>query len=109
MPFDGANYGVSLRQQWLNNLRSGAFKQIRNDIRKDDGYCAMGVLCATINPLEPESDPVYTKASEVVGSQELIFQIIEWNDVEELSFSEIADRVEAVKVGENNAIRRDKL
>lgn len=35
----------SIREKWLNALRSGEYKQGHENLRRDDTYCCLGVLC----------------------------------------------------------------
>lgn len=35
----------AIKAQWLAALRSGAYKQTTGMLRKDNGYCCLGVLC----------------------------------------------------------------
>ena len=34
-----------VKAMWLEALRSGKYQQAINQLRKDDGYCCLGVLC----------------------------------------------------------------
>ena len=34
-----------IKQLWVNALRSGEYKQATGRLRKNDGYCCLGVLC----------------------------------------------------------------
>jgi hypothetical protein len=34
-----------VKQAWLAALRSGDYEQTKGALRKDDGYCCLGVLC----------------------------------------------------------------
>ncbi len=34
-----------VKQDWIKALRSGEYKQTKTNLRKDDCYCAYGVLC----------------------------------------------------------------
>lgn len=34
-----------IKEQWVNALRSGVFRQGRRYLAKDGGYCCLGVLC----------------------------------------------------------------
>jgi hypothetical protein len=34
-----------LFQKWINALRSGEYKQTRQSLHDDKGYCCLGVLC----------------------------------------------------------------
>jgi hypothetical protein len=36
---------IKLRRQWIAALRSGKFKQGTGFLKKDGGYCCLGVLC----------------------------------------------------------------
>ena len=34
-----------IKQKWLNALRSGEYQQTQERLRKEDGFCCLGVLC----------------------------------------------------------------
>lgn len=34
-----------LMKKWVKALRGGKYKQVRNTLKTDDGYCCLGVLC----------------------------------------------------------------
>ena len=34
-----------IKQKWLNALRSGEYQQTKGFLRKEDGFCCLGVLC----------------------------------------------------------------
>ena len=36
---------TELMRQWVDALRSGKYRQTRGWLRKDDGFCCLGVLC----------------------------------------------------------------
>jgi hypothetical protein len=35
----------ALKSKWLTALRSGNYKQSKMQLKSDDGYCCLGVLC----------------------------------------------------------------
>lgn len=34
-----------IKQKWLEALRSGKYEQSKRNLRTDEGYCCLGVLC----------------------------------------------------------------
>ena len=34
-----------IKQKWVDALRSGEYQQTQNYLRKEDGFCCLGVLC----------------------------------------------------------------
>ena len=36
------------KQKWLDALRSGKYKQTRDCLKNNDGYCCLGVLCYVV-------------------------------------------------------------
>ena len=34
-----------VKEKWLNALRSGEYQQTQTALRKEDGFCCLGVLC----------------------------------------------------------------
>jgi hypothetical protein len=82
---------ISLTGQsaWMTALRSGKFPQIRGALKTEDGFCCLGVL-QEISDYDEDSAYTVTGMSVVNVSA-----FIDMNDKERLTFTEIADRVEA--------------
>jgi len=38
-----------IKEKWINALRSGEYEQIRGALRREEGFCCLGVLCDIIN------------------------------------------------------------
>lgn len=36
---------IRIKELWIKALRSGEFRQTKHDLKTDDGYCCLGVLC----------------------------------------------------------------
>lgn len=98
--------------QWINHLRSGTFAQIPKQLKTDDGYCCLGVLCQTQGQGTFTRDPMYstdflfhdtyggtslatidvTLWEELTGLPYDIQSLcIKMNDTYEMTFDEIAD------------------
>ena len=46
---------ITLRERWIEALRSGKYEQTQNNLRDVNGYCCLGVLCdVIIKETEPE-------------------------------------------------------
>lgn len=45
----------SVKKKWLKALRSGEYKQGSGQLRSDDRYCCLGVLCDITGHLKPRS------------------------------------------------------
>jgi hypothetical protein len=107
-----------VQEKWVAALRSGEYKQTREILRDEEGFCCLGVLTDLYiqeNGLEWGSDPdrsVYTfddeeeippsVVREWAGMQNwetscgyLYYQL---NDVENYSFEQIADIIEKEEV-----------
>lgn len=112
-----------VKKLWVDALRSGKFKQARNTLKLDGGYCCLGVLCE-ISPFEERqtetgvsfwgsTSPNYDSPATGVLSWEVqawaglddynpLIGFINgvpapasfFNDVEGKSFDEIADLIE---------------
>jgi hypothetical protein len=39
----------SIKQRWVRALRSGKYKQVSGQLRTEDGFCCLGVLCDVYN------------------------------------------------------------
>lgn len=97
----------SLKERWIEALRSGRYKQARGRLRKGDCFCCLGVLCDLYDPSGwemPSGETMYrdsisylpneiNRVSGITGNLEL--QLAEMNDSGRKSFAEIADWIEA--------------
>jgi len=94
---------AELKAKWIEALRSGRYKQGRGFLRNaNDEFCCLGVLCDIVDPSRWEKNgnkacawdglrmypPDYLEPS-------MTRQYPHMNDVQKLSFNEIADFVEA--------------
>jgi hypothetical protein len=103
-----------LKQQWIDALRSGKYRQGRGALRSDDGeYCALGVL-ADISPdgdLEKNAHDgieatLYYEKGEVVPISDLAervgldlrqtWRLIDMNDEYGAPFDRIANFIEGL-------------
>jgi hypothetical protein len=101
---------AELRNKWLEALRSGAYSQSAGSLRKEGGYCCLGVLCDVSSLGSWEEHPGYDFGYIVDDCTErglLSFHILgvlgftnkfqlilaQMND-DGLSFNEIADYIE---------------
>ena len=101
-----------LKEKWLEALRSGKYKQGRGKLRSvDNEFCCLGVLCDVSGQGEwdkkTEAHYWYGQGNKwgtyglplfmneftglTMGTEETLFAL---NDVEKLSFNEIADWIE---------------
>ncbi len=101
----------SQRDRWAAALRSGAYEQARYAFRQPNKYCCLAVLCESVG--HATSDGVdlgsiayadlFTAAYRAVDallSREGRDQFIQYNDTDELTFPQIAERVDALPVVE---------
>lgn len=100
---------------WLSALRSGNYKQTESVLRKDDCFCALGVLCDTLTKdpstgfywLSPSPTLSYNRyriakdyfesvstIPKSLLSSELSEEIVHLNDEEKKDFNYIADYLE---------------
>ncbi len=91
--------------KWVAALRSGEYTQARGTLRtEDDKFCCLGVLCNLVNPkswLKVGGGYVYQNVEQIMplstateGSVGVIGRLIDMNDIDKLSFDEIADWIE---------------
>lgn len=106
----------ALHTEWLAALRSGEYRQAPGALQADDtsGFCCLGVLCDLAVKRHPELDmrwdnAPYTNERKALGGvppAELtqaisvslfcsIVDLMNMNDTHGMSFSEIADFIEA--------------
>jgi hypothetical protein len=83
-------------EKWLPALRSGEFKQIRGTLcNLDNSYCCLGVA-AKVAWDNVSDDTLYRYIRDLIGvDRQGSDCLVKLNDVERLSFSEIADYIEA--------------
>jgi hypothetical protein len=89
---------------WLEALRSGKYKQGHNNLKTSDSYCCLGVAC------ELSKLDTWSTEETYLGHKVLIpIKVARWlkihpykiaylerlNDLDLLSFSKIADHIEA--------------
>jgi hypothetical protein len=119
-----------IKQRWLNALRSNNYKQGQGQLRQNDSYCCLGVLCDVVK--DDLDIYVHSEANEFTGDIHYFFNheeellpnhlledccekipdginhgnirvyyndmlkgLSDLNDTECLSFTEIADLIEA--------------
>lgn len=91
-----------LKQQWIEALRSGEYKQIKNILKDEIGYCCLGVLCDIIPDwtISEDGDSVvelgryntYDKIEKILGVDSTTLTTM--NDDDGKTFAEIADYIE---------------
>lgn len=101
----------AFKAKWLEALRSGKYKQGRKKLRsEDDEFCCLGVLCDISGQgqwkLEPSSYCYYKEEERDFHGLPLFMEefsgigarteedLIGLNDIDELSFPEIANWIE---------------
>jgi hypothetical protein len=89
------------RQLWCGALRSGMWTQIYNEWGEGSTRCAMGVLLAVMGvPPFTRIDVISARTvREWLGVtieqlDQITSTVVRWNDVNKLSFTEIAERIE---------------
>lgn len=81
------------RQKWLEALRSGKYRKIRGIMYHDGQHCALGVLADVAKPWYQiwRSNNMVQTARLAQVDMTYVWNL---NDGEQLSFEEIADRLE---------------
>lgn len=104
---------AQVKADWLAALRSGDYKQTQGRLRRDEGFCCMGVLCDVIDPSKwrhelhelfsnhatwSYGDLALFPSVSVLPPVEILFNhrnvLSCMNDTKGLSFTEIADWIE---------------
>ena len=76
-----------IKQKWVSALRSGDYQQTQNRLRKEDGFCCLGVLCDLYGKKHNvewelvDDDGTYYKFQDKKGI--LPLSVIEWAGVED--------------------------
>lgn len=97
---------AKLKAEWTAALRSGNFLQHVGRLQSNGptpAYCCLGVLCKIQNPgvksvnhlplAVPLGGDTYAKLTELVGID--AWNLVQLNDGKRLSFSDIADYIDA--------------
>jgi hypothetical protein len=86
-----------LKAKWVTALRSGKYKQARNELSTPKGYCCLGVLARIMQPRLKRVSLEYPNYGTVAQHDQ--YKLANMNDGhegEELhNFKQIADHVEA--------------
>jgi hypothetical protein len=84
-------------QQWLDALRSGKYKQIQHTLRNDSGYCCLGVAAHVLGMNDETVQAAYEAAQEKMAlSRDEFWNLIRFNDELNLTFPQIADKIEGM-------------
>lgn len=101
--------------KWINALRSGEYAQTKECLQNSDGYCCLGVACEVLIPkglqyVEEEGfligdfpddqkySPKWLTEINDDFSHKTSQELAQLNDVDHMSFDEIADCLEAVYI-----------
>lgn len=76
-----------LALNWAEALESGKYKQCTGTLQKGDSYCCVGVF-GKINNIELHNGLPYEEVYKCFGETSDYWWLL--NDIEELTFSEIA-------------------
>lgn len=95
----------SVRDKWIKALRSGRYKQTTGRLRKKINgkyrYCCLGVLCK-INRLNFRTCTIKGHIADKIATEKFGLSYKEQtrlstlNDIDRLTFKQIADEIEAV-------------
>lgn len=95
------------KRVWVNELRSGRYRQTRQALRYDDGFCCLGVLCDLSGAAEWGTQTSY--GADYGGSYDYLpdsvgkwaglggdtaRHLAELNDEQEMTFAKIANWIE---------------
>ena len=86
-----------IKEKWVGALRSGQYKQCRNELHDGEGYCCLGVLvltCGGKSSLERDTRLRGEDLAEFGISFHTEGLLVSMNDSEGYSFPEIANYIE---------------
>ncbi len=100
----------SQRDRWAAALRSGKYAQTRYTFREPGKYCCLAVLCECEDVDTSGVDTSNVDNSFIAGyrvanallSPDVVQRFMNYNDSDELTFPQIAERVDALPVVEAN-------
>ena len=84
-----------LKAAWIKALRSGDYRQGYGALKYRDEYCCMGVLCAVLGKPMVYSTIPFWYSTSLAYDGSLVGELIGRNDVDRLTFPEIADWLES--------------
>lgn len=100
--------------KWVKALRSGEYKQTRGMLQNNKGFCCLGVACKIFisekNQTLNDNDLLYGGLVDQLNATQWLKNIngnfnnktqktfIKLNDIDKLTFDEIADLLEAVYI-----------
>lgn len=94
---------LARRKKWVDALRSGKFKQGRGALRSPDGsFCCLGVADEVCKLKDPSSYLLRSTGAKLGLNQELQHQLYTMNDVDRVSFCEIAKAIETLPIVKGN-------
>lgn len=116
--FDGTEINETEFKQWLEALRSGEFKQTKETLQDNEGYCCLGVACKVLipdkllidelddgsevmygtTPLDQPDCPFWLRRINRDFWKRTRRELITLNDHFEYSFKDIADCLEHVYI-----------
>jgi hypothetical protein len=102
---------ANIKQKWVEALRSGEYKQAQYGLKRQGGFCCLGVLCDLHDNTKWENDedgysfyqigdeiqstwlPESLEKELAIPSSELS-NLVTMNDADNKTFAEIADYIE---------------
>jgi hypothetical protein len=97
---------LELIKNWIAELRSGNRKQYKNQLKKDESYCCLGVLCDlydnskwnynlySINGKDNDLNYPPPEITDFIGTNKDFIRILGRYNDEGKTFPEIADIIE---------------
>ena len=100
----------TIKNKWVEALRSGTYKQAKNRLRTSKGFCCLGVLCDVVDSTKwAEGNPFFAPHYFYNGWSGLLPQdiqaaakldkedaqiLMDANDVEDWTFDDIATYID---------------
>lgn len=103
-----------LQEEWILALESGKYRQAQGKLKKEEGFCCLGVACDLMIKKAPVSYSWDSASSLVIDgernvfslpdrliarfklSEEIVTDVMRMNDIQEKSFKEIAAYLRSV-------------
>ncbi len=82
------------KKLWVAALRSGKYQQITGQLRKENGFCCLGVACDVFNPSLWDQDYYSEWASAPFLPEHMNDTLSTLNDIDRRDFPAIANYIE---------------
>jgi len=74
-----------IKKLWLEALRSGEYKQSKDELKNDNGYCCLGVLCDLHRKITKKKNNKWDKGKYLNADVDLPKEVMKWAKLDEIN------------------------